>query len=239
MQRSPFIIASFVVLGPVALSLHLALDPDPFSGGAASLLSAGILIYAVVLATGLLLSRGLWTTRVATWFLISQLALGTVVDLGPWAIVAIVAELAALAGLSGPWLSGWIRQRPSPDGPGTLVVALLLGTLGLLPGLALADPSGPEWEHLLLAGTAIVFAAGYARSMVAALWLLRLGLVPLAIPAIVASPTWGGIYLTLHVLVLGGLAWTKEAALAATPLIERVYGARASRPRTRREQERT
>ena len=174
MQRSPYIIASFVVLGPVALSLHFAIDPDPFSSGAASLLSAGILIYAVALATGLLLSRGLWTTRVATSFLISQLALGTVIDLGPWAIVAMVADLGALVGLSGPWLSGWIRQRPSPDGPGTLVVALLLGTLGLLPGLALADPTGPEWEHLLLAGTAIVFAAGYARSMVAALWLLRM-----------------------------------------------------------------
>ena len=42
----------------------------------------------------------------------------------------------ALLGLSGRWLDGWIRKRPSAEGPGPKVMALVLGLLGLVPFFA-------------------------------------------------------------------------------------------------------
>ena len=239
MQRSPFVIASLLVVGPALLAVHLAIDPGPFARSSAGLLATGLLIYGVILATGLLLSRGRWTTRVAIGFAGAQLALGVIVDLGPWAITAILVDLGAIAGLTGPWLSGWIRRGPAADGPGPRVVALLLGAIALTPAVAVANPSGLGWEHLVLAVGGSALALAYSRSLVAALWLFRLALVPLALPAVVASPIWSSIYLMAHVGSLTVLAWTKQAALAATPLLDRIYGPRRSRRQTEREREPT
>jgi hypothetical protein len=237
-QRAPFVIASFLVIGPVLLAVHLGLDPDPLSSGSAALLAGGLLAYGVILATGLLLARGRWTTRAAAAFVGSQLALGVIVDTGPWMIVAMLVDLAAAIGLTGPWLAGWVRQRPAAVGPGPRVVGLLLGTVGLVPAVALAAPAGLRWQHLVLAGGGLAGVAAYSRSSIAALWTLRLGLIPLALPAILASPTWGGLYLSAHVVMLSVFAWSKEAALAATPLLDKAYGPRAARARTRRERDR-
>lgn len=230
MQRAPFFITTAVVAGPIALAVHLALEPDPFAADAAAVAAAGLLLFAVVAAAGLLLSRGRWALRLSRGLVAAQFVLAGFLDLGPWAIAALGFGFAALAGLTGPWLRGWIRRRPAAGGPGPRPMFLLLGSLALVPGVAVASPSGLGWQHGALAGLGLVSAWGYSRTGMWGLWLLRLALAPLAVAAIVISPTPGALYLSLHVAALAGVAWTRDALLAIRPLLDRVYGPRSPRP---------
>ena len=239
MHRGPFLIASLVSAGPVLLAMHLAVDPGPFGAVAAALLAAGAVIHGLISTTGLLLSRGRWSRRFAVVFVAAQLVLAAVLDPGPWLIGSVVFDLAALGGLAGPWLTEWVRQRPAAEGPGPRALLLLLGTVALVPAAAIAAPSQAGWQHLLVAGVGGLLALAYSRAGVAALWLLRVGLAFVALPAILSSPQGGAVYLAAHVGALVALAWSRESALAAAPLLDTVYGPRAARRRTARERERS
>ncbi len=230
MQRAPFLVTTAVVAGPIALVTHLAVEPEPFAPDAAAVAAAGLLLFAVVAAAGLLLSRGRWALRLSLGLVAIQFVLGMFVDIGPWAVASFALGLAALAGLTGPWLRGWTRRRPAAGGPGPRPMFLLLGSLALVPGVAAASPSGLGWQHGVLAGLGLVAAWGYSRAGMWGLWLLRLALAPAAIAAIAISPALGAAYLAVHVTALAGVAWTREALLAICPLLDRVYGPRSARP---------
>jgi hypothetical protein len=230
MQRAPYVVAAAVVAGPIALATQLALEPDPFAAGAAIALATGLLLFAVIAAAGLLLARGRWALHLSYGLIGSQIVLGLVLTIGPAAVAAFVLGAVALVGLTGPWLQGWIRGRASASGPGPWPMFLMLGSLALVPGVAAASPEDFEWQHTALAGLAAAAAWGYSRARPWGLWLLRLALVPAAATAMAVSPVPGAAYLALHVVLLVAAAWSREARLAVSPLLDRLYGARSPRP---------
>jgi len=230
MQRAPFVISAAVVAGALALAAHLAFTPEPFASDSAVVLAGGALLLSVITAAGLLLSRGRWSLRLGLAVVSGQIGLGLVIEFGPWAFVSIGLNAVALAGLTGPWLRGWLRRRPAAGGPGTRPVLLLVGALALLPGVAISSPDGLSWQHGALGASAIIGAWGYSRAWEWGLWLLRLVPMPLAAAAAAASPAAGGVYLAVHAAAITALAWSGESMRAIRPLLDRVYGPRSARP---------
>ena len=189
MQRAPFVISAALTAAALTLVVHISVAPEPFSADSAVVLAAGLLMFVVITLVGLLLSRGRWARRLGFLVVAAELAIASSIDLGPWSIVSIALNGATLFGLSGPWLTGWIRGRPAAGGPSGKAVVLLLGTLALIPGLALFSPGGLDGEQWALLVVAAVGGWGYSRASGLALWLLRLVPGP-SIRPILAPPGW-------------------------------------------------
>jgi hypothetical protein len=136
--------------------------------------------------------------------------------------LAVVFAAVALAGYLGPWLKGWVREQPAADGPGAKPTVLVLGSLGLVPLVAIASPAGLSVAHGVLASSALLLAWAYARANLWGLWGLRVVLPIVAVPAMLASPPAGAALIGLAVASLTWLAWSREARLAVQPLMERL-----------------
>lgn len=239
MERAPFVVTSTVAASSLAFAVHFAINPEPFGSDAAALLAASILLFALISATGLLLSRGRWALRLSLTLVAGQLALGLVIDLEAAAVTALGLSAVALGGLTGPWLGGWIRRRTAAGGPGPKPVILVLGVLALAPAIALVSPDGLEWQHLVLAAFAVTASWSYSRASLLGLWAIRVALAPIAATAIFVTAWPGAVYLAGHTGVLVVLAWSKDSMLAIRPLLDRLYGPRAARPQTSRERRAT
>lgn len=227
MGRAPHVIAATLFVAAGATAVHLAPGAGPFSQGSGFVLGIGFLIYGTIALAGLLLSRGRWSRRLALALAIACLLTSALTS--PWTVGAVVATAAstlAIFGLAGRWLDGWIRRRPSAEGPGPLVMALVLGLIGLVPLVAVAAPTEITTWHGILGAAGIFLAWSYSRAQVWALWAIRVGLPVIAIPAIVRSPAVGVVVLVTTVGTLTVLSWSRVALLAVQPLMDRLPGPR-------------
>lgn len=229
-MAAPRIVAGLVLVAGAATSIHLALAPGPLAGSSATVVALGILIYTSISVAGLLLSRGRWSRVLGVAVVLLDLAVVTVTGLGVWAGLALGAALLALGGLTGRWLDGWVRRRPSIEGPPSKAVVLTLGLLGLVPAVGLASPSGLETGHGVLGAAGVLLAWAYARAQEWSLWAIRLTLPFLAIPAVLASPWPGAIGLTVLVAALVVLAWSRDARVALVPVAQTAPDARRRAP---------
>jgi len=233
-RASPFVIAGSLIVSTIAWFIDLGTDPGRFATESAIVLGIGLLMFAAIAAAGLIFTGGQWARRLGMAVAIASLALGALRDPSWWAATAVVAASVALGGYLGPWLKGWVRERPSADGPGAKPTVLVLATLGLVPLVALASPAGLDPSHGVLAASAIGLAWGYTRTHLWGLWGLRLALPLLAVPAVIASPPAGGALITIAVAIVTWLAWSRDARLAVQPLMDRLPSPRTSSPRDNR-----
>lgn len=227
MGRAPHLIAATLFVAAGATAVHLAPGAGPFDQGSGLVLGIGFLIYGAIALAGLLLSRGRWSRWLGAALALATLAASALT--APWtpaAVVAVVASSLAIFGLSGRWLDGWIRRRPSAEGPGPAVMALVLGLIGLVPLVALATPTEITPWHGILGAAGIFLGWSYARAQVWALWALRFGLPIISIPAILRSPLAGAVIIAAGVVALTVLAWSKVALLAVQPLMDHLPGPR-------------
>lgn len=226
MPLIPALVAALVATAGTATTLHLAIAPDPFAGSAAAVIALGILLHTTISVTGLLIVRGRWARRLAATTVGVDLYVVAVSGMGAAAWIALVAALAALGGLAGRWLDGWFRLRPSATGPDPKAVVLVLGLLSLVPAVGFASPSGLETTHGVLGAAGVLLGWAYSKAQVWSLWATRLALPPIALLAALASPWPGALFLALLVAALTWLAWTGEAMLAVSPLVDRLPGPR-------------
>jgi hypothetical protein len=233
MSLGPYVVAAAVVLTPAAWAIHLAVAPDPFATDSAAVIAVGLVIYGLIASFGLLLARARWAVRTAIAVIAAGLALAVLTSPSPWYVVALALSAASIVGLTGPWLTGWIRRLPGVAGPGPAAMFLALGTPALVPAVGIAAPSGLDPAHGVLGGGAILLAWGYSRAQLWALWGLRVALPVLVVPSLVASPWPGAIFLGVTVAALVAVAWTRGALLAVTPLLDRLPGPRVSSPGAR------
>ena len=231
MQRGPFVIAAGAVASAVGWSLHLAAVDRPFAGDAALVIAIGLLGYAAIAVAGLLLARGRWATWMVAGVVAAGLVLAVVTSPTAWYWVGLVTGAAVLAALRGPWLHGWIRQLPGADGPPPAAMAIPLLAFGLVPAVGIASPSGLAPGHGILGAAGLLLAWAYGRAQTWSLWALRLVLLPVAIPAILAGPPAGSALLAALTGVTVALAWTAPARLAVEPLTDHIPGPRIAKPK--------
>ncbi len=218
MSRMPYLIAALVMGTGLAWTIHLIVAPEPWAFDSAFTIAIGSLVFSIVAMTGLLLGRGRWTRFFAAGLIIAQLLIVLVADIEPWLLVAVAGSLLSLVGLAGPWLSGWLRERPAAGSPGVIPLGLAIGAFALVPLVGLAAPAGLEYAHGLLGAAGILASWGYLKGKVWALWLLRVGVPLLAVAAASASPPAGAVVMGIAGLALAWCAWKEEARLAVDPL---------------------
>ncbi len=219
------------MLSALAWFIDLGTESGRFATESAIVLGIGLLMFAAVAAAGLVFTGGRWARRLGVLVAAGSLLLGAWRDPSGWGAAAIVAAAVALAGLLGPWLKGWVREQPAADGPGAKPTMLVLGTLGLVPLVAITSPAGLSLAHGVFAAAAIFLTWGYTRANLWALWGLRIVLPILAIPAMLTTPLAGAALLGVVVALLTWLAWSREARLAVEPLMERLPTPRLGTPK--------
>ncbi len=234
MVIAPFIVAALVLGTGLATTVHILTGVDTGSSTAllelafdsAAVVALGIVILTIIALSGLLVARGRWSRRLALGLVVAQIALvaSTGLDGSGW--VALAFGLSALGGLSGRWLDGWLRLRPSATGPDPMAVLMLLGLIVIVPAVGVASPAGLAWTHGVVGASAIVLAWGYSNANMWALWGIRLALPVVTVPALLDSPPLGALLLGVVVGAVVGLSWTAPARQAVSPLMDRLPGPR-------------
>lgn len=218
MFRMPFLIAALVMASGLAWTVHLVVSPAPWASDSALAIAIGTLFLSIGAMTALLLGRGRWTRHFAAGLVASELLIATVADGSGWMIAAILLSGASLAGLWGPWLKGWLRERPAAGSPGIKPIALAIGTFTVVPLVGLAAPDGLQPAHGVAGAVGVLLSWGYAKGGQWALWALRFAMPFVMAAAAAASPIGGSILLLVAGVVLAVLAWSAEARLAVDPL---------------------
>ncbi len=218
MSRMPYVIGALVMATGLSWTIHLMVAPEPWAVDSAFTIAIGTLVFSIVAMSGLLLGRGRWTRYFATGLVAVQLLIVLVADFEPWLLIALACSVLSLVGLAGPWLQGWLRERPATGSPGAVPLVLAIGSFALVPLVGIAAPSGLEYAHGLVGAAGILASWGYLKGHSWALWLLRLGIPVLALAAAIASPPGGAIIMVIAGSTLTGLAWREEARLAVDPL---------------------
>jgi len=232
MSRAPHVIAVLLVIGASLWSLAITTSRnEPFALDSATLISTGLLVFALIAAVGLLIPRGRWARNLARGLLGVELLLAVITPLRGWAIAALIATGLGIVGVQGRWLNGWLRRLPSATGPGLKPILFIIGLLALVPLVGFASPDGVVFRQGVLGAAGIVTAWGYGKANMWALWSGRVLIMPLAILAATAASI-GGAALTLAAGTgVTWLAWTKEVRLAVSPLLDTLPGPRTVRPK--------
>jgi hypothetical protein len=198
----------------------LALDPAPFSAQAAALIGTGGAVLTIATVSGVLLARGAWSRWMAliaatVWFIPPIAGTLDALDAATMAATVGAATIAA-----GPWLGRWLRHLPSSNGPPGSAVVLLLLLLGtpISTGFA-AWGDSPGIAALVLVLWSGALAFGLARALAPALWVGRIGHMPLA----AATGILIGFPATTPILAKAAietvLLWRRDIQLAVSPLV--------------------
>jgi hypothetical protein len=225
----PFLIAALVMASGLAWTAHLVVSPDPFAADSALAIAIGTLALSIGAMAGLLLGRGRWTRYFAIGLIVAELLIAVVAELGGWLVAAVILSGLSLAGLSGPWFKGWLRERPAAGTPGVKPIGLAIGAFAVVPLVGVAAPAGLEPAHGLAGALGILLSWGYSKGGQWALWALRLAMPVSLLLGAFFSPLGGGILLSALGALLTYLAWSKEARLAVDPLPADLPAPRARR----------
>lgn len=227
MTSGPRVIAIMLVIGASLWALHITTMPDePFATDSAVLVAIGLLIFSVISAVGLLVPRGRWARNLARGLLALEAVLAVATPLQGWALAGLAATGLGIVGIQGKWFDGWLRRLPAADGPGLKTMGLILGCIALVPIIGIASPSGVVFRQGLLGAAGIVIAWGYGKANMWGLWAARLLLFPLAVVAALAAPLAGAALLLAAGIGLTYAAWSSEARLAISPLMDQLPGPR-------------
>ena len=112
-MRVPYVVAASLGLAGLAIAIHLPQTSEPFALSSALVIAVGLVVFVVIAVSGLLINRGRWSRILGLAVVTAVLLLTALTEWSPWSVVAMAAALTALFGLSGRWLSGWIRPRPA------------------------------------------------------------------------------------------------------------------------------
>lgn len=211
-----------ILLGASAVfgSLGLALDPSPLSGQAALLIGSGGSALTVITVSGVLLARGRWArwtalVVAALWFIPPVIGPIDAVD---WITLAATVATATIA--AGPWLGRWLRRLPATEGPpaSAVILLLLLASTPTLTGYALynSSPGLPAWLLVLWSG---ILALGLARAMASALWVGRIGHIPVSIASGLLLGIPAAVPILAKAAIETSLIWRRDLHLAISPLV--------------------
>ncbi len=219
---APYVVSALFAWSSLLTTTLLVFDPEPFSPGSAVLIALGLLAYTVIALVGILLVRAPWARWLALATTLGALVIAAVVGFdSALAVASAVFSLTAVAGISGPWLTLWLRRRPG-TGPEPSAVALPLLAVGAAPIVGFVSWSGLAITAVVVAVLGPLGGWAYARALRWGLWVLRLGYPVAAVIAAAQLGLAGATLLTLHAAVVAVLAWSPEASRAQRPISARL-----------------
>lgn len=220
MPAAPLVVSILLGISAIAGSIGLALFPDPFSAQAATLIGAGGAVLTVITVSGVLLARSAWSRwmtliTAALWFIPPVAGELDPLDAATIATTVGVATIAA-----GPWLGRWLRLLPSSDGPPASAVVLLLLLAGTPAATGFAAWEGsPGIAALALVLWSGALAFGLARALTPALWLGRIGHLPIAAMTGILIGSPAAVAIVAKAAIETALLWRRDLHLAVSPLV--------------------
>ena len=215
---SVFTAASLPLLAALAWAWALVTLAGPWPRPAVVAIAADLVLLATVAVVGMILGRSRWARRLAAATATAGLALGAFVEFGaPW-VVAAATSAAALGAVTGPWLKGWVRERPAALGPPEVAVVLEILLLAI-PGIVGAAAVGGLGAAAIVGIAAAPLAAfWYAKTVKGAVVAVRLLYPAVAVVTGIFEGGVTGLVLAVVGVAAGALAWTSGVLVAARPL---------------------
>jgi len=194
-------------------------DPNSFDQVAGLVVFIGLGIVGLTGFVGLVLARAPW----GRWTLLVSMSFGLVLAslAGGWVFwVALALGSIATVGLTGPWLTLWLRQSAVVDAPGPVVIILMSVAAGAVLWVGLAAGSGFQIVHLALIVIVVVSSRGYGRGQPWGIWGLRLAVPIVGAASVYTTTGFGQVLLIIGLLGITILAWlphAKRATAVITP----------------------
>jgi hypothetical protein len=210
MSRLPIAIGASAFTAVVLGASAFVIDSGPVARSSAVMILLGILGSTLAGFAGLLLVRapwGRWLLGVAVVAAVIGASIGGSVLF--W--LALVIGFGAIVGLSGPWLTLWVRRQPVAEELGVVPV-LLLASAGFTPiyvGLAAYEGVGPS--HWALIGVIAASAWAYGRGLPFGIWGFRLAAPLLGLISTSQTNTPGNIAIAAGALSITAIAWSPRA----------------------------
>jgi hypothetical protein len=210
MSRLPIAIGALAFLAVVIGSVALLNDSGPIARSSVAMILIGVNGVALSGLAGLILVRAPWSRWVLAGSVVSATALASIGG-GPWFWIVLVVGAVAIVGVSGPWLTLWVRKRPVAEPLGHVPVALL-ASAGLAPiVVGFSAYQGLAASHWLLVLIAIASAWAYGRGLRLGIWGLRVAVPVSGAAAALQTAFAGNIAVGAGALVITVLAWTPQA----------------------------
>jgi hypothetical protein len=223
MSRLPIAIGTSAFIAITMCCLLFVVDSGLIARSSAAMIVLGLMELALAGLAGLILARAPW----ARWLLGATVIVSAVLATSSssaffWPAVAMGA--LAIIGLSGPWLTLWVRQQPVADRLG-VVPAALMATAGAAPILVgLAAHTGVEAVHWVLVATTLASAWAYGRGLGVGIWGFRVLLPVVGLAAAFRTIEPGNIAIALGALAVAIMGWSPQAkrvtAVITPPLRE-------------------
>jgi hypothetical protein len=202
----------------LAWALRLVFGETPLTDGGAALVAADLLLLGLVALLAVVLAPTPWSRRIALagGAVLGLVAVAHPIDAG-W-IVATVAGGAFVLLLAPTPDGSWFVSPPRSPVPAR-ASALAIG-LAAFPAVIGAGgfPSVTPIGYLVAAAS-IMTGWAYARALLPALWFARFGWPPLALAATIGLQPLAAAAVALAVAPVAWLAWSKDARVAASPLV--------------------
>ncbi|GIU92903.1 MAG: hypothetical protein KatS3mg011_1809 [Acidimicrobiia bacterium] len=221
MRPGAVITSSALLLSSLVWGLAVGFGTGPWSGWSAVWLGGEMVFAGTLSLVGMLVGASRWGRRLGMGVAAAGLASAVVVPVESWWWwLGLVSSAAALGGLAGRAMKGYVRERPAAAGPPPRAVGAVLAVLFSPAVVAAVVPSMPASTAILLAA---VWVGGvwYAKAAPGALFVVRVVVPSLALAAALTLEPGGAVACLVVAATVAALAWSKDARLAVHPLVER------------------
>lgn len=186
-----------------------------------TLVGVNLILLTTVSIVGVLVGSARW----ARWLGVGVAGAGLLTALGGvvdhWWWIGVAVSGGSLAAMTGTWLKGMVRERPSAAGPPWQAVGLSLLLLAIPGIIGAASPDGLGVMGWTAAASAFASGILYAKAGPLSLITVRFFLPVLFMIAGLTSGMPEGLVMFGVTFASLMLAWTKPARLAVRPLEER------------------
>ena len=159
---------------------------------------------------GLLLVRAPWSRWLLGTAVVASAFLASFGDSALFWFGIVVAAIAII-GLSGPWLTLWVRRQRVAEQLGAIPVALIAsaGVAPIVVGLAAYE--GVVAVHWMLVLLIIVSAWAYGRGLFFGIWGFRFVVPLLGLFAAAQTNRPGSAIIAIGSLTVSAMAWSPQA----------------------------
>lgn len=218
MPLAPLATALLVIVTTGIGVVHLMVGGGPWNDDAAALGALGLILFTVVTVAGTLIARSRWARNACIVLALTWLGVAAASPLSASSSVLLGSIAAVLVAATGPWLGRWLRRLPAAQGPPPRAVGALLFLLAVPAVAGLSAPGGVAWPSWALSGWSVLLAYALARGVSPALWGIRLAHPALSLAAGATAGLASVVLLGIVGVSAAVLGWTREVALAVTPL---------------------
>lgn len=221
MNHVPVVIGGSAFLATAVGSAAFAADSGSLAASSAAMIVVGLVLASLGGLAGLLLVRAPWSRWVLGVTVVTS-ALVASFGSSPMFWIALVLGAASIIGLTGPWLTLWVRHASIADPIGPVPSALLASSAVAPIVVGLGSPEGVVALHWIFIIGVGASSWAYGRGLPFGIWSFRTIVPIIGLATAAVTPLPGTTLIITGTILLAGLAWSpgarKVTAVITPPL---------------------